>query len=337
MSKVKLKTISEVYDIGLNYLKARKTGRTKSVQTPWPVVNQAGVNGFEWGTIITLAGRPGSGKTAFVNAFTRAAHKLNVDQDFHVIDFQFEMPDRQTAVREFTGVTGLNYSQLLSAHRPVGDDIIKDLEDYVYKNQSRDIYIVDDPLTIAEMREFILAHHEKYKKNMIITIDHSLLVKLDKGDKNKFDMLYELGEMMTEIKKKIPVIWFVLTQMNRSMEDASRKNPGTIANYPTGADIFGADALMQHSDMVIILNHPVKNQVTVYGPAGYQMGPDTIVAHFVKVRNGDPMIGFFDFIGAQAKFVQIPTPPSSRGQSSTQSGGTGNGISTKTVTAFQRK
>jgi len=334
MSKIKVKTISEVYDTGLTYLKARKTGRTRSVRTPWPVVNEAGVNGFEWGTIITLAGRPGSGKTAFVNAFTRAAHAINSEQDFHVIDFQFEMPDRQTAVREFTGVTGLNYAQLLSAHRPVGDDIIQQLEKYISLNNSRDIYIVDEPLTIAQMREFILTHYAKYRKKMILTIDHSLLVRLEKGE-NRFDMLYNLGEMMTEIKKKIPVIWFVLTQMNRSMEDASRKQPGTLANYPTGADIFGADALMQHSDMVIILNHPVKNQVTTYGPAGYQMGPDTIVAHFVKVRNGDPMIGFFDFIGAQARFVQIPTPMSSRGNGPAQP--QSGGLSTKSATGYQRK
>lgn len=337
MSEVKLKTISEVYDTGLTYLKARKTGRTRSIRTPWPVVNEAGVNGFEWGTIITLAGRPGSGKTAFVNAFTRAAHAINSEQDFHVIDFQFEMPDRQTAVREFTGVTGLNYAQLLSAHRPVGDDVIQKLEEYVSLNRARDIYIIDEPLTIAQMREFIFAHYAQHRKKMILTIDHSLLVRLEKGENNKFDMLYNLGEMMTEIKKKIPVIWFVLTQMNRSMEDASRKQPGTLANYPTGADIFGADALMQHSDMVIILNHPVKNQVTSYGPAGYQMGPDTIVAHFVKVRNGDPMIGFFDFIGAQARFVQIPTPASSRGPATQSTQSSSSGLSTKAVTGFQRK
>lgn len=330
MSEIKVKTIGEVYQTGLKYVKARKEGRTKSVKTPWPVVNEAGVNGFEWGTIITLAGRPGTGKTAFVNQFTRAAHANNPTQNFHVIDFQFEMPDRQTAVREFTGLTGLSYSEMLSAHRPVGDNVIDQIEDYISKNENREIYIADTPMTISEMREFIFSHYEKHQTRMILTIDHSLLVRLGKGERDKFEMLYNLGEMMTEVKKKLPVIWFVLTQMNRSMEDASRKVPGTLANYPTGADIFGADALMQHSDMVLILNHPAKNQISEYGPHRYQMGPNTVVAHFVKVRNGDQMIGFLDFIGAQAKFVQIPTPQSTKVSSSPQ----GGQLSTR---GFQRK
>lgn len=308
MSQPKLKTIGEVYQAGLTYVKARQQGQTRSLRTPWPVVNEAGVNGFEWGTIITLAGRPGTGKTAFVNQFTRSAHRNNLGEDFHVIDFQFEMHERQTAVREFTGVTGVKYSELLSAHRPVGDNVIVEIEQFINLNSQRDIYIVDEPMTISGIRQLVIDHWKEHKKPMILTIDHSLLVRLDKGERDKFEMLYNLGEMMTEIKKKLPVIWIVLTQMNRSMEDASRKVPGTVANYPTGADIFGADALLQHSDMVLILNHPAKNQIPEYGPYRYKVTPSMVVAHFVKVRNGDPMIGFFDFVGAQAKFIQIPTP-----------------------------
>jgi replicative DNA helicase len=325
----KLKPISEIYATGLAYVKARKTGQIKSLQTPWPAINMAGVNGFEWGTIITIAGRPGTGKTAFVNQFTRAAHGLNNNEDFHVIDFQFEMPDKQTAVREFTSFTGIDYAEILSAYRPIGDNVIDALEQYVNVNQHRDIYVMDTPMTVTEIKDFVLEQYRLYKQKMILTIDHSVLVKLDKGEKDKFEMLYNLGEMMTEIKKRIPVIWIVLTQMNRNMDDSSRKNPGSIANYPTGADIFGADALLQHSDMVMILNHPAKNQIAEYGPKRYLVDPTNVVAHFVKVRNGKQVMAWFDFVGKNAKFNQIPDPPMNGG-----GGQSSQGLSTS---SFKRK
>lgn len=304
-----IKPISEIYHTGYTYMNLRKTGQAKSMRTPWRSINYAGVNGFEWGTIITLAGRPGSGKTTFVNQFTRAAHRLNPGQDFHVIDFQFEMPDKQMALREFSSATGVKYSDLLSAQRPIGDDVMQDIKDYISHNKSNDIYIVDTPVTVQQMKYLLIEYINRNKGvPLIVTIDHSLLVRLDKGEKDKFEMLYNLGEMMTELKKKYSIIFMVLTQMNRSIEDASRKVNGSVANYPTGADIFGADALVQHSDMVMILNRPANSSIKEYGPCKYQVASDTVFCHFVKVRNGENMMGFFKFHGGQAYFEEIPTP-----------------------------
>jgi len=304
-----LKPISKIYEIGLTYMNHRKAGIATSVRTPWKSINYAGVNGFEWGTIITLAGRPGSGKTTFANQFTRAAHDLNPQVDeFHVIDFQFEMPDKQTALREFAAATGIKYNELLSAHRPVGDNVIHDVRNYIDKNKSKKIFVVDTPITVNQIRALLIAYIEKYNVPLIVTIDHSLLVKLDAKERDKFEMLYNLGEMMTELKKKYSIIFIVMTQMNRSIEDASRKVNGSVANYPTGADIFGADALVQHSDMVMILNRPASASIKEYGPCKYQVSGDTVFCHFVKVRNGENMMGFFKFHGGQARFEEIDTP-----------------------------
>ena len=110
---IRIKTLSEIYQTGLTYVKLRKEGIAKSVRTPWNNINQVGVNGFEWNSIITVAGRSGTGKTVFVNELTRNVHRLNPDQDIHVIDFQLEMHDKQIAVREFTSVTGVKVTMLL--------------------------------------------------------------------------------------------------------------------------------------------------------------------------------------------------------------------------------
>lgn len=303
-----IKPISKVYEIGLHYMRLRKLGVATSMLTPWTKINQAGVNGFEWGTIITLAGRPGSGKTTFANQFTRAAHALNPGDDFHIIDFQFEMPDKQMALREFAASTGVKYNELLSAYRPIGDNVVQDVENYIQKNKTKKIFIVDSPLTVSQMKALLIAYITKYNVPLIVTIDHSVLMELDKHERDTFEMLYNLGKMMTELKKKYSIIFIVLTQMNRSIEDPSRKVNGSVANYPTAADIFGADALVQHSDMVMILNRPATASIKEYGPCKFQVASDTVFCHFVKVRNGENMLGFFKFHGGQARFEEIPAP-----------------------------
>lgn len=306
---VKIKTIADIYKTSFDYIRARQTGKTRSIMTPWATVNDAGVNGFEWGTIITLAGRPGTGKTSFANQFTRSAHALNPDMDFHIMDFQFEMPDKQTGVREFSNVTGKKYAELLSAERPVGDDTLKVIIDYIRSNKDRPIFIVDVPMTVLEMEAFLLKYYEDNNYTpLIVTIDHATLVKVDKAHdtSGKFGMLDNLGEMMTRLKKRMSIIFIVLTQMNRSIEDSARKQAGTIGNFPTSSDIYGSDALVQHSDMVLVLNNPAKSLIREYGPDRIKMTPDMIAGHFVKSRNGMNMLGFFQFNGTD--FTEIPQP-----------------------------
>lgn len=306
---VKVKSIADIYVEGIKYIVGRQKGVVKSIRTPWSKVNKAGVGGFEWGTIITLGGRSGTGKTTFVNYFTRRAHQLNPDQEFDVVDLQFEMPDKQTAVREFSSVTGLKYEQLLSGEVPLDNNVIDEIKVFITMHKDRRIFSVDTPMTVKEIRQFLIDYYEENKRPMIVTLDHSVLVKNDRGELSKMDMLGHLGEMLTEMKKKVPIIFIILTQMNRGIEDHSRRLPGHIGNYPTAADIFGADALYQHSDIVMVLNHPWKLHIKEYGPEKWQVGPETMALHFIKSRNGSNKICFFDFNGDSNSFTQMDINP----------------------------
>ena len=52
-------------------MKGRKEGTITSVKTPWPKLNDATVNGFEWHSMIVVGGRPGAGKTAVKEQIVR--------------------------------------------------------------------------------------------------------------------------------------------------------------------------------------------------------------------------------------------------------------------------
>ncbi len=305
----KWKHISEIHREAIDYIEQRRDGSIKSIKTKWEKFNDAGVDGLEWGTITTVAGRAGSGKTLIVKEITSNAHKLNPTQDFAVLDLQFEMSTKSTGVREFSSVINKTYKELLSVGKKIDEDDLNKLKNYSRLSASQEIYQVDTPMTVGQIKQTILEFLSFVKKPVIVTLDHSVLIKRAAGEKDIFESLYALGEMLTELKKLYPVMFIILTQMNRSIEDQNRKIPGTAANYPTTADVFGGDSLYMHSDILIVINRPALYNMDVYGPEQFEVDDKTLAMHFLKARNGDNRLCFFKAQFEHMKIVEIAAPP----------------------------
>jgi len=105
----------ESFNEALKYMLNRQKGLEKSIYTPWPKFNDATTDGLEWNTLTVIGGRPGSGKTLIKDQIIRESFSLNPDDDFRVLEFQFEMVGRTSAMREFSSITGKTYKQLCSA------------------------------------------------------------------------------------------------------------------------------------------------------------------------------------------------------------------------------
>jgi replicative DNA helicase len=314
--------ISTIRRKALDYMIKRKDGLIESVKTPWKKFDDAGIAGLEWGSIITVAGRPASGKTLIVNQITRNAHKLNPKQDFAVLDFQFEMKNETTGVREFSSVLKKSYKDLLSVDRPISQQDIDKLEFYSKHSSGQEIYQIDQPMTVPEMRRTIIEFVKFVNKPVIVTVDHSVLVAKSADEKDVQDTLNNLGKMLTDVKKQIPVLFIILTQMNRSIEEQTRKIPGTVGNYPTSADVFGADALLQHSDIMVAINRPFLYSIDVYGPEQFEVDDKTLALHFLKTRNGDNRLCFFKAEFESMSISEMATPSQRQATNRRHRGGT---------------
>ncbi len=308
------KSYLSVLEKGVKYVEKRRSGDIKSLRTPWPGFNAAGIAGLEWGSMLTIGARPGAGKTMIVSQILREAHRLNPDQKFNILEFQFEMGDEQYAARQFAGETALDYGVILSTNRQLEQFVMDRIDVYVQDvkyAQSQGIIreLISQPLTYSEMEEAIKETYiEDGSKPLIVTIDHSWLIKKSAGEKDKFDVLYNTAEMLMKLKNQIPIIVIMVTQLNRSIDEAARKTPGSIANYPTSSDIFGGDALMQSSDMVGVLARPFKSDIRVYGPYGYEVKKEDVFLHLLKVRNGneDKGIIFLKMDGPSQRMIEVP-------------------------------
>jgi RecA/RadA recombinase len=332
MSRIVWKSQMRGFEESLEYLDGRMQGTIKSLRTPWPKVNDATTDGLEWNSMTTIAGRPGSGKTLIKDMIVRNVFDLNPGEDFRVLEFQLEMVARVSAIREYSSILGKSYKYLCSADTKLGKLSPADYQaciDYARKRVKYPIDIVEEPPTVLEfidiVREYMEFHSfildrerqgkivpcKTYKKTLI-TLDHSMLPKKGENEKTKTDMLYNLGEAITLLKRQYPIAFIILSQLGRGVDLPERSEQGKYGNYILESDVFGGDALVQHTDTLIGLNRPAKQKIRYYGPDRYMIADETVlVMHFLKCRNGDNRMSFFKTMFEKMQVVEMDTPPMS--------------------------
>lgn len=298
------------FNEALKYMQKRAAGQEKSIYTPWPKFNDATTDGLEWNTLTVIGGRPGSGKTLIKDQIIRESFSLNPHDNFRALEFQFEMVGRTSALREFSSITGKTYKELCSAGSKLTNDVLNKCHEYAKGRVKYPVDIISTPMTVNQMREQIDMYMDVHKgQRTIITLDHTMLVKRAPYQNNSLDMLFELGEFFTQTKRDYPVLFIVLSQLNRNIDNPDRAVDGKYGNYILESDIFGSDAMLQHADTLIGINRPAKQKIRYYGPDRYVIEDDaTLVLHFLKARNGDTRMSFFKGLFSQMEIIEMPTP-----------------------------
>jgi len=314
------------YKEALKYVDQRRKGEITSLKTPFDKINKSSVNGWEWKSTIILAARPGNGKTTFKDQLVYSSFELNKNQKHRVLDFSLEMVGRTSALRNFSSILKKSYTDICSAHTPITYEELLILKEHSIKLSDYPIDIIDTAPTVFEFEEIIHEYMQEHLQtdekgnesytNTIICLDHSILLKTKKGQ-SKNDMLYDFGEVLTDLKKKYPIIFLILSQLNRDINRPERNENGKYGNYILESDIFAADALLQHADYVYGLNRPGKQKIKYYGPELFIIEDENLlVCHHIKSRNGEVGLSFY-----RAEFHNmriIDTDPPDKGKKITK-------------------
>lgn len=314
-----------------NYIIGRMKGEITSLKTPWTQFNYAGLDGIEWQTMVVIAARPGTFKTALKDVLIQSVFNpaINKIDKIRVLDVQLEMLGRTVAIREFTSIVGRSYKDLCSAgDNPIDKAVLDEVLRYSkhrYENEHlfpRDV--IEETLTVGELSETIEEYMEthsyivetpkgpikKYCKT-VIPIDHSILFDFEGDDLNSG--LLRLGKTLTRLKKKYPIIFILLSQLNRNVEKEGRNEPRKFGNYVLTSDIYGGDALLMHADLVVGIDRPFARDLTAYGPPGWIISDaETLVLRWLKARNGENQLTFYKVNAAIMEFVEIVQPPTVR-------------------------
>lgn len=309
------KRYSDILLESVEYAGRRQRGEIKSLKTTWKGFNSIGLNGIEWQSLYVIAARPGVGKTLVAATLARGIQKMNPDQDFAVLHFQFEMLGRNMGMRELSSGTNLNIRYIQSSQDDgmpaLSEEDLKKLESYALAQDSRKEYVVDRALTVPQLKDAIYAFYADVKKPFVVTLDHAGLVKQSAQDTSKQQTLQNLSTMLTETKNALPVTFLILTQLNREIDNAERQKPGKLENYPTEADVYGSDYLLQCADVMIAYNRPAKYNLSLYGPQRYMISPADkylLAMHVLKNRFGELSIQFYKADYATMSVQQVHEP-----------------------------
>lgn len=300
--------ISETYDKGLQVIEDRRDGKILSVRTPWSGFNEFTMNGLDWHSVTVLGARPGGGKTAMVNQITNQCFDLNLNQNIAVLNFQWEMLPHTTAIREATGIfKNKTMHDINSAYNKLPQDDVDKIRNYFNTKRHLPIFAVGSAKTVNGFKKTVRDFHAAYPKfKIIVTIDHSYLFKKDATEKDKFEMLYNVGDALNELKQELPALFIILSQLNRNSEAIERQKEGTHGNYLMSSDLFGADALTQMADTIVMINRPARFNWRYYGPEKFLVDPNLIALHFTKARSNTEGMMFLKAAFERMMFDEYP-------------------------------
>jgi replicative DNA helicase len=266
--------ISKSVNEALSYVDGRRKGQIKSLATGFEKLDKVLLNGIEWNRIFTIAAMSGSGKSVLCEQLKRNLIQLNPDSNIDILSFEFEMPAREQMLRNISGRTGRSVRNILSCDNAIDDKSFEIISNTAKAFNKYNIWSVETSGSIEQIentiREFVKYREIHVKKNgLLITIDHVLLT-LGKQGEDERKVISQLYRKIVQLKKQfiaagIPVLFILLSQLNRNIETPERKlNPDL--NYPNRTDLFGSSDIFMCSDYVLVIHKPAILNLNSYGP-----------------------------------------------------------------------
>lgn len=235
--------------------------------------------------------------------------ELNPNENFDVLSFQFEMLGVDEISKDISSKLNKSIKEIYSADGKLSDLDLGKARSALDFMKSYPISIVDNAGTVSDIKDTILFYVDKHKlsennKGLVITIDHSLIIKPYEGDDEQTTVV-KLMHMLVAMKKYLSsigvrCIFIVLSQLNRNIESPDRVTNPRL-HYPNKNDIFGSSSIYYSSDYVVIIHRPalIDGIGEQYGPLGLPVfNPKTtknprqpmIYLHVIKERFGSPTI-----------------------------------------------
>ena len=239
--------------------------------------------GLQNGELIIIAGRPSMGKTAF--ALNIAEHTALADEN-PVAIFSMEMSASSLAQRMISSLGRVNAHSIKTGQLEERD--WNRVDGAIQQIKNAPIYIDDTPsLTPIELRA--RARRIQREKGLsLIVIDYLQLMSVHGNKENRATEISEISRNLKALARELNIPIIALSQLNRSVEQRTDKQPQM-------SDLRESGAIEQDADLIAFIYRE-----EVYDPDTDKKGVALI--NIAKQRNGS--IGQFNltFLGRYTKF-----------------------------------
>ena len=254
------------------------------------------IAGFQPGTLIILAARPGMGKTACGLTMAR-----NIAVDFHkpVAYFSLEMTGDELVARLLSAETEIPANKLRKSAN-LNRSEKEHMAEKIMNLRKAPLYIDDSAgIDIFQMRAKCRRLKQRHDIQMVF-IDYLQLMNGAPDankNRNREQEISNISRQLKEMSKELDIPVLAMSQLSRRVDD----RPMAI---PILSDLRESGAIEQDADIVMAIHRPEK-----YGMEQDDHGNSTANLaniHILKFRSGEPDVCPLMFEGKYVRFRDFP-------------------------------
>ncbi|MEN6298537.1 MAG: replicative DNA helicase [Anaerolineaceae bacterium] len=224
--------------------------------------------GLQASDFILIAGRPGTGKTAFILSAAKNAAQIHKK---HVAIFSMEMSNEQVVQRLLAQETGIDSLRLRTGK--LSEDEWSLLTHSIETLSDSIIFLDDTPaLTPIQLRTKCRRLHLEYHLDLIL-VDYLQLMSSGMRNENRVQEVSYISRNMKILARELNVPVLAAAQLSRAIEQRTDKEPQL-------SDLRESGSLEQDADVVMFIHRPelyekdtIKQNIAQIKVAKHRNGP----------------------------------------------------------------
>lgn len=234
-------------DDTLAYIEDMQTGAADQHIVPTGLADlDAVIGGLRPGQLITVAARPGVGKSALAIQFLRNAA---IHHDMPAALFSLEMGKREIITRVASAEAQVRLFDMRRKNGMSDDDWTR-LAGKLGEVRAAPLLVDDSPsLTITEIKAKARKLKQRRELRLIVVDYLQLMTSGSRAVENRQQEVAEFSRQLKLLAKELDVPVVALSQLNRGPEQRANKQPML-------ADLRESGAIEQDSDIVILVSRP---------------------------------------------------------------------------------
>lgn len=278
-------------------IESRYEGGTKAMPTGFEDIDKKLNGGVRAGNLIVLAGRPSMGKTALaMNIAT------NMAADYSVLFLSMEMRRSELHDRNLASIGRIPLDRIMEPQRMEDSDWANLTHATIRINELKLYLHHQGGMRLLDVR--MKAKGIKRKRGLdILMIDYLQLME-GEGD-NRNAQIETITRGLKSLAMELEIGIFVLSQLNRKVEERPNKRP-------LMSDLRDSGAIEQDADIIMF---PYRDER--YNPDSFDKGICEV--NFPKVRQGEPGTIALTYLGEYTRFENcarwVPRQPEDRRKS----------------------
>ncbi|WDI79455.1 AAA family ATPase [Candidatus Vidania fulgoroideae] len=222
--------------------------------------------GLHRGELVIVAGRPSTGKTAFViNICENISINLINKKNLQSVIFTMEMSSEQILVRLLSSILNINSCKIIKKN--IKKEKILKTKKKILKSK----IIMDDSSNLTpEKLKIRIKNIINRKKIDVVIIDYLQLMNIDEYKENRTNEVSKISRSLKNIAKEFNISIIAVSQLNRNSEQRYDK-------IPILSDLRESGSIEQDADLIILMyNNNYNEDETKFIVAKNRNGPTGI-------------------------------------------------------------